>query len=86
MARRLLMSHDRMRRQDFMLTQEYLAAMLGVHRPSVSLAAGMLQRAGIIDYQRGKMKILNRHALEEASRECYGSVTKHFERILGKAF
>lgn len=86
LARWLLMSHDRMRNRDFMLTQEYLAAMLGVHRPSVSLAAGMLQRAGIIDYQRGRMKILNREALEEASCECYGIVRKHFVRILGKGF
>jgi len=86
LARWLLMSHDRMRHQDFVLTQEYLGAMLGVHRPSVSLAARVLQRAGIIDYQRGKIKILNRNELEEASCECYGIVRKHFDRILGKGF
>lgn len=80
----LLMSHDRVHRQDFNLTQEYLAAMLGVHRPSVSIAANVLQRAGIIDYKRGRINVLNRQALEDASCECYGIVQKNFERILGR--
>ena len=84
LAKWLLMSHDRMHRQDFVLTQEYLAAMLGVHRPSVSVAAGHLQRAGIIDYARGRIQVLDRKALEGASCECYGIVQKHFERILGR--
>lgn len=83
LAKWLLMSHDRMHRQDFNLTQEYLAAMLGVHRPSVSIAAGVLQRADIIEYKRGRINVLNRQNLEEASCECYGIVQKHFERILG---
>ena len=85
LAKWLLMSHDRMHRQDFSLTQEYLAAMLGVHRPSVSVAAGILQRAGIIDYSRGSIRVLNRQLLEEASCECYGIVHQHFERILGRS-
>jgi CRP-like cAMP-binding protein len=84
LAKWLLMSHDRMRREDFALTQEYLAAMLGVHRPSVSVAAGVLQHAGIIDYKRGSIRVLDRQSLEDASCECYGIVQKHFERILGK--
>jgi CRP-like cAMP-binding protein len=86
MARWLLMSHDRMRRQDFTLTQEYLATMLGVQRPSLSVAAGALQRAGIIDYQRGRMRILDREALEKTSCECYRTVQSHFERALGRGF
>jgi CRP-like cAMP-binding protein len=85
LAKWLLMSHDRMRGQDFFITQEYLAAMLGVHRPSVSVAASVLQRAGIIDYRRGSMRILHRQSLEDASCECYGIVQKHFDRILGRS-
>ena len=84
LAKWLLMSHDRMRREDFSLTQEYLAAMLGVHRPSVSVAAGILQRAGIIDYKRGSIRVLDRQSLEDASCECYGIVQKHFDRTLGR--
>lgn len=60
--------------------------MLGVQRPSVTLAAGILQRAGIVEYKRGVVRVLDREALEAASCECYGIVRKHFERILGKTF
>ena len=84
LAKWLLMSHDRMHRQDFAITQEYVAAMLGVHRPTVSGAAGVLQRAGIIDYRRGNIRVLDRQSLEKASCECYGIVQKHFERIVGR--
>jgi CRP-like cAMP-binding protein len=87
LARWLLMSHDRMRReQEFPLTQEYIATMLGVHRPSVSLAANALQRAGIIQYQRGKVRVLDREQLEAVSCECYEIVRKQFQRTLGKGF
>lgn len=86
LARWLLQSHDRVRQDEFLLTQEYLAAMLGVHRPTVSLAAGVLQRAGIIEYSRGHIHIRDRSRLEEASCECYGIVRKHFERILKLTF
>lgn len=85
LAKWLLMSHDRVHRQDFTLTQEYLASMLGAQRPSVSIAAGILQRAGIIEYKRGKIQMLDRQALEEASCECYAIVQRHFERILGRS-
>ena len=85
LAKWLLMSHDRMRQEDFSLTQEYLAAMLGVHRPSVSIAAGVLQRAGVIDYKRGSIRVLDRRSLEDASCECYGIVHKHFQRFLGRS-
>lgn len=83
MSRWLLMSHDRMKRDDFQITQEYLAMMLGVHRPSVSLIAGTLQRAGLIEYKRGVVHILDREGLEEVVCECYGIVSAQFERLLG---
>jgi CRP-like cAMP-binding protein len=85
-ARWLLITHDRLRRNEFQLTQEFLADMLGVHRPSVSLVAAAFQTASIIEYKRGHMKILNRHALEEASCECYAVVKARFERVLGISY
>jgi CRP-like cAMP-binding protein len=85
-ARWVLMSHDRVEGDVFQLTQEYLASMLGVHRPSVSLAARALQKAGLIEYKRGMMTILNRQGLEEVCCECYGIVRMQFERLLGEGF
>lgn len=82
-ARWLLMSHDRSPGYDVQLTQEYLAIMLGVHRPSVSLVARTFQQAGIIKYSRGTITVLDRPALEDACCECYFVVRKQFERTLG---
>ncbi|MDQ9169590.1 Crp/Fnr family transcriptional regulator [Oxalobacteraceae bacterium R-40] len=82
-ARWLLVTHDRVKGNEFNLTQEFLAAMLGVHRPSVSLVAGAFQQAGIIRYSRGKMQILDRDRLEEASCECYAMVRDQYVRLLG---
>lgn len=82
-ARWVLMSHDRVHQREFQLTQEYLASMLGVHRPSVSLVARTFQQAGILKYHRGVITILDRPALEEACCECYWVVRKQFERFLG---
>ena len=82
-ARWLLITHDRVQHDEFELTQEFLAAMLGVHRPSVSVVAGLFQQAGMIRYSRGRMKILNRDRLEESTCECYATVRRHFERLLG---
>jgi len=76
LARWLLMSHDRIRLDDLPLTQDFLAQMLGTRRASVSVAAGILQRAGLIRYGRGHVSILDRNGLEEACCECYG-VIKH---------
>ncbi len=70
-ARWILMTHDRVEGDRFFLTQEYIADMLGTHRPSVSLVAGAFQQAGIIKYNRGWMTIVDRAGLEEASCECY---------------
>lgn len=82
-ARWMLITHDRVQGDEFTLTQEFLAAMLGVHRPSVSTVAGMFQESGAISYTRGRMRIVNRSMLERASCECYGVVRKHFERLMG---
>lgn len=77
-ARWLLMTHDQVGRDEFPITQEFLAQMLGVSRPSVALAAGALQRTGLVTYHRGEMRILDRGGLERASCECYGVVREHF--------
>jgi CRP-like cAMP-binding protein len=71
LARWLLISHDRLDCETMPLKQKFLSYMLGVHRPAVSLAAGALQKAGIIRYTRGKITVLDRPALEEAACECY---------------
>jgi CRP-like cAMP-binding protein len=84
-ARWLLVTHDRVEGDEFEITQEFLAAMLGVHRPSVSVVAGLFQQAGIIRYSRGHMKILDRTRLEESACECYAAVRGQFERLLGTA-
>jgi CRP-like cAMP-binding protein len=83
-AKWMLMNHDRVPGNEIQITQEYLAAMLGVHRPSVSLIARHFQRLGLIDYSRGVVTILDRRGMEEASCECYDVVKKQFERALGK--
>ena len=71
LARWILMSHDRVRRDDMPLTQEFLAYMLGVRRPSVSLAASGLQQMGIIQYSRGQLSLIDRKKLEERVCPCY---------------
>lgn len=86
MARWLLMSENRAGRDEFVLTQEYLAAMLGVHRPRVSEVAAALQQAGLIEYRRGIVRVTDRPKLEKLSCECYGVVMQHFQRLLGKGY
>lgn len=82
LARWLLMCQDRFDCQALPLTHEFLAQMLGTGRPSVSLAAGVLENAGLIENLRGSVKILNRKSLEQAACECYG-VIQHFNGGLG---
>jgi CRP-like cAMP-binding protein len=82
LARWLLMCQDRVDSAVLPLTHEFLAQMLGTGRPSVSLAAGALENAGLIDNLRGTVKILNRKNLEEAACECYG-VVQHFNGGMG---
>lgn len=83
LCRWLLMSHDRVKSNQFMLTQELLSQMLGVRRASVSEVAATLQKAGLIRYTRGKMTILDREGLESSSCECYRVVKEEFDRLLG---
>jgi len=82
-CRWLLMTHDRMQGDEFVLTQEFLAMMLGVQRTGVSLAASILQRAGLITYRRGKVSILDRAGLKHRACECYEISKKEFDRLLG---
>jgi CRP-like cAMP-binding protein len=85
MCRWLLMTHDRVGADEFHLTQELLAQMLGVRRPSVTVAAGGLQRAGLIHYQRGRIRIVDRARLEAASCGCYDTVRQDIDRLLAIA-
>jgi Mn-dependent DtxR family transcriptional regulator len=78
----MLLTHDRVGGDEFPLTQEFLAQMLGVRRPSVSVAAGILQRAGFIRYARGRVAIVDRDGLENASCECYRIIRTEFDRLL----
>jgi CRP-like cAMP-binding protein len=84
MCRWLLMTHDRVGADRFPLTQEFLAEMLGVRRPTVNVAGRSLQRAGLIRYVRGKITIVDRNGLEDSSCECYSQVRAEFARSLGK--
>ena len=80
-ARRLLTTHDRMHEQDFHLSHEFLAMMLGVQRPTVSVVASTLQQAGLIRYTHGRVTVRNRKGLEFASCDCYSIVRAHFDRL-----
>ncbi len=84
-ARWLLATQDRAEGDEFHLTQEFLAFMLGVARQSVGIAVGELQERKLIEYHRGAMQILDRSALEAASCECYNIVRNEFTRLLGIA-
>jgi CRP-like cAMP-binding protein len=79
----MLQVHDRVDGDEFDLTHEFLADMLAVRRSSVTVAAGTLQRAGLIQYRRGHVKITDRAALEGASCECYRNVNQEFETAMG---
>jgi CRP-like cAMP-binding protein len=81
-ARWLLMTHDRVGRDEFELTHQFLAQMLGVRRATVSEIAGALQEEGIIRYVRGAMTILDRRALESHSCECYRIIRDEYTRLL----
>lgn len=83
-ARWLLMTHDRVDGDVLPLKQQFLAEMLGVHRPAVTIAAGALQKAGVIRYTRGKVTVLDRAALEDASCECYGIIARRAEELLAQ--
>ncbi|WP_245602821.1 Crp/Fnr family transcriptional regulator [Gloeothece verrucosa] len=76
------MTEDRVGAKEFPLTQEFLSQMLGVRRASVSLVAATIQKAGLIQYRRGQMTIIDRDGLESICCECYGIVKAEFERLL----
>src|SRR5687768_3803950 len=80
-ARWLLMTHDRAHADEFGLTHQFLAMMLGVRRASVTVAAGALQRAKLIRYIYGSVVIENRPGLEQAACECYAIVQQRFQRL-----
>jgi CRP-like cAMP-binding protein len=80
-ARWVLMTHDRVGQDEFPITQEFLAEMLGASRPKVTEAAIDLQKHGLISYQRGEMTVRDRRALEAASCECYRLIWLRFGRF-----
>jgi CRP-like cAMP-binding protein len=77
LARWLLMTQDRMDSGSLPITHDFLATMLGTDRPSVSLAAGVLQKKKLIEYTRGAVKIVNRNKLEDSACECYGIIQQY---------
>jgi len=81
-ARWLLHTHDKVEGDSFMLTQEFLSQMLGVHRPTVSIAARMLQQAGLIRYTRGHIEVIDREGLEGAACSCYRLIADQYVRLL----
>jgi CRP-like cAMP-binding protein len=83
LARWLLMAQDRIDGNDLPVTQEFLGLMLCVYRPSITVVASTLQRAGIIRYGRGHITVLDRSALEATSCDCYMAVKRRFDRLLG---
>jgi CRP-like cAMP-binding protein len=83
-ARWLMTTRDQIGDDEFGLTQEFLAQMLGVRRATVTLAAGMLQKAGLIRYRRGWIEIRNPEGLGEAACECYGVIRNEFDSFLAE--
>jgi CRP-like cAMP-binding protein len=75
LSRWLLLAHDRVGKDEFPLTQEFAAMMLGTSRPTVTVVAGTLQKAGLIKYHRGRVTVVEREDLEAASCECYRTAT-----------
>jgi CRP-like cAMP-binding protein len=80
-CRWLRMTYDRARRTDFPLRHEFLAQMLGVARPTLSTAASMLQKAGLINYRYGKLKLLDPDGLVAGACECYQIMNAQFDKI-----
>jgi CRP-like cAMP-binding protein len=84
LARWLLMVRDRIDSSTFMLTHEFLAQMLGTSRSTVTLAAGVLQRVGLIQYHRGEIQILNPDELKNASCECYVHLKDSWDQLISR--
>ena len=81
MARWLVTTQDRVGRDEFPITQEFLSQMLGVHRPTVSDTAQRIQAQGLIRYSRGIITITNRNELERKACECYGILKAEFDDL-----
>ena len=81
-ARWLLLTHDRVGTDEFPMTHEFLAQMLGVRRASVTVTAGALQRAGFVELSRGRVAVVDRAGLEDAACECYAVTREVFDRLL----
>ena len=82
-CRWLLMTHDRVGQDEFALTHEFLAIMLGVRRPTVTLVMADLARAGVVSHVRGHVRIADRQGLEATSCECYRNGRMAFDRLMG---
>jgi CRP-like cAMP-binding protein len=82
-CRWLLIAHDSALTDTFPLTHEFLAIMLGVERSSISVTAGLLKKAGLIEYKRGHITITNRSGLEKAACECYGTIRAERQKLFG---
>jgi CRP-like cAMP-binding protein len=85
LCRWLLLTLDRLPSNELTMTQELIAAMLGVRREGITETAGNLQRAGLISYRRGHITVLDRSGLESRTCECYNVVKKEFHRLLADA-
>jgi len=81
-ARWLLLTHDRVGTDEFPMTHEFLSQMLGVRRASVTVTAGILQRAGFVEFTRGRVAVVDRVGLEGAACECYGVTREVYDRLL----
>jgi CRP-like cAMP-binding protein len=86
LARWLLMSHDRVGTDEFRITHKFLARMLGSRRATVTVAAGILQEAGLIRYQRGRVTIVDRAGLEAAACECYRVIETELQGVVQRAY
>ena len=84
-ARWLLTTRDRVSANEFALTHEFLAAMLGVRRASVTVALGLLQQERLIEYSRGRLRVIDQDGLEKISCECYRVVAEEQQRIMGRS-
>lgn len=84
LCRWLKLIHNRAQRDEFELTQDFIAQMLGAHRPTVSTAARMLQNAGLISYSRGRMTILDSDGLRAGACECLELMEQQFDKIFGQ--
>lgn len=83
LARWLLMAHDRVEGDEFPMTHEFLGMMLGVRRAGVTVAAGVLQKTGLIQYGHGHVAITDRPGLEAVACECYGTTRRALDRVFG---